>query len=348
MSGYFRNLTVKTLCLKEVRHGLLAEGGSMQQGLAGILPLVVALLMGIVGGAVLVNMLLGARVRALITDTHSNSGMETIGLNKLVPPESHGALPDQEQIKELQTKLADTEAQVKSTEERCTQLEEKCALLEDKAAQAEEKCTKLQETAGQSEDPSTKISSLQDEVSALQTRLQEEGTRASTLSEQAARVSDLEQKEKDRSAEIENLKNEISRFEQRQKEDSSEIARLKQEVSEFEHTHKEDSGEIDRLKQELSGFREKWEASVGHIEEQQKAIDRIEAEKAEWFSKRDQLLQEHEGLRANLTDLNGLLDAEHEQTAEKLVLLEKAKEQLSITFKCLASEMVKEQAVGQS
>jgi len=102
------------------------------------------------------------------------------------------------------------------------------------------------------------------------------------------------------------------------------------------------------LKREISDFREKWEASVGHIEEQQRAIDRIEAEKAELFSKRDQLLQEHEGLRANLADLNGLLDAEREQTAEKLVLLEKAKEQLSNTFKWLASEMVKEQAVGRS
>lgn len=299
----------------------------MQQGLAGILPLVVALLMGIIGGGVLVNMLLGARIRALLTDTHNNSGVETIGLNKLAPPESHEGLTDQGQIKELRNKLTDTEAQLKSTEERCAQLEEKCAQLEDKSAQAEEKCATLQDSSGQSEEQSSKMSSLQEEISSLQSRLQEEETRVSTLSAQAVRVSELEQKEKD---------------------DSTEIERLKQEISDFEQKQKDDSAEIDRLKREISDFREKWEASVGHIEEQQKEIDRIEAEKAELFSKRDQLLQEHEGLRANLTDLNGLLDAEREQTAEKLVLLEKAKEQLSNTFKCLASELVKEQPVGQS
>lgn len=320
----------------------------MQQGLAGILPLVVALLMGIIGGGILVNMLLGARIRALITDTHSSSGVETIGLNKLAPPESQEALSDQGQIKELRTKLTDTEAQLKSTEERCGQLEEKCAQLEDKSAQTEEKCAKLQDASGQSEEESSKISSLQEEIASLQTRLQEEGTRVSTLSEQAARVSELEQREKDGSTEVERLKQEISDFEQKQKDDSAEIQGLKLEVSQFEHKQKDDSAEIDRLKQEVSDFQEKWEASVGHIEEQQKAIDRIEAEKSELFSKRDQLLQEHEGLRANLADLNGLLDAEREQTAEKLVLLEKAKEQLSNTFKCLASELVKEQAVGQS
>ncbi len=318
--------------------------------------------MGIVGGAVLVNMLLGARVRALITDTSGGSGVETMGLNKLTPAESHPVATDQGQLKELQTKLSATEFQLKTTEERCSILEDKCAQLEDKSAQAEEKCAKLQEASGQpaatpeqSEEQTSKTSALQAEISSLQTRLEEETTRTSTLSEQAARVPELEQKQKDDSAEIERLKTEqaerVSELEQKQKDDSAKIESLKREqatrVAELEKKQKDDSTEIERLKKELSGFREKWEASVGHIEEQQKSIDRIEAEKAELFSKRDQMLQEHEGLRANLTDLNGLLDAEREQTAEKLVLLEKAKEQLSNTFKCLASEMVKEQAVKE-
>jgi DNA recombination protein RmuC len=310
----------------------------MQLGLAGILPLVVALLMGIVGGAVLVNMLLGARVRALITDTSGSSGVETMGLNKLVPAESHPIVPDQGPLTELQTKLSATEVQLKTTEERCSILEEKCAQLADKSAQAEEKCAKLQEPSGspaatpaQAEEQSSRISALQQEVSSLQSRLQEEEKRASTLSEEAARVPALEQKEKDNTAEIERLK-------------AEKAAR----VLEQEQKQKDDSAQIDRMTQEIAEFREKWQASVGRIEEQQKSIERIEAEKAELFSKRDQLLQEHEGLRANLTDLNGLLDAERQHTAEKLVLLEKAKEQLSNTFKCLASEMVKEQAVGQS
>ena len=335
----------------------------MQQGFAGILPLLVALLMGIVGGAVLVNMLLGARVRALITDTSGSSGVETMGLNKLVPAESHPVASEEGRLEELKTKLTATELQLKTTEDRCSILEEKCAQLEDKSAQAEEKCAKLNETpsqsadtSDQSEETSSKISALQEEISSLQTRLEQEEKRASTLSEEAARVPELEQKQKDNSTEVERLKSEqaarVSQLEQKQKDASAEIERLKKEqaagVSELEQTQKDHSAETERLKKEISGLREKWEASVGHIEEQQKSIDRIEAEKAELFSKRDQLLQEHEGLRANLADLNGLLDAEREQTAEKMVLLEKAKEQLSNTFKCLASEMVKEQAVGQS
>ena len=44
----------------------------MQQGFSPILPLAVALLIGIVGGAVLVNILLGSRIRSLLPE-HSDS-----------------------------------------------------------------------------------------------------------------------------------------------------------------------------------------------------------------------------------------------------------------------------------
>ncbi len=287
----------------------------MQQGLAGILPLVVALLMGIVGGAVLVNMLLGARIRSLIPDMSHSSPVETIGLDKLVPSEVREVGSDHDRIQQLEAKLAASDVQLKASEEKCAELTDKCAQLEDKFAQSEEKFAKLQENSTQPEDQESKISaiqaehesrvsSLEKEISSLQERLKDGEERESALSEKASRVAKLEQQQKDNSQEIE------------------------------------------RLKQAVADSHEKWEASVAQIEKQQEAIERIEAEKSELFTKRDQMLQEHEGLRSNLSELNGLLDAERDHTTEKLVLLERAKEQLSNTFKCLASEMVEEKVVA--
>jgi DNA recombination protein RmuC len=299
----------------------------MQQGLAGILPLVVALLMGIVGGAVLVNMLIGARIRSMLPDiTHANT-VETMGLDKLAAPaEVHQVVPDRDQIQQLEAKLATSETQLKTSEEKRAELADKVAQLEDKFAQSEERVAKLQETSSK---PEAELSPTVDQdakISVLQAE------HASAISSMEKEISSLQERLQERSKESEERESALE-------EKVSLVAKLEQQ-------QKDDSAEIARLKQDAKDSRDKWEASVAQVEKQQKAIERIETEKSELFTKRDQMLQEHEGLRANLSELNSLLDAERDHTTEKLVLLERAKEQLSNTFKCLASEMVEEKVVA--
>ena len=141
----------------------------MQQGLAGILPLVVALLMGIVGGAVLVNMLLGARIRSLLPDMSHSPAVETMGLDKLAaPPDVREVAPERDQIQQLEAKLATSETQLKAAEEKRGELADKVAQLEDKVAQSEEKVTKLQETSSQPEGEPSKAEDQDAKISALQ------------------------------------------------------------------------------------------------------------------------------------------------------------------------------------
>ena len=81
------------------------------------------------------------------------------------------------------------------------------------------------------------------------------------------------------------------------------------------------------------------------METQRKSIERGETERAELSAKRDQLLEEQEGLRTKLAELTTVLAAEREQTTEKLALLDKAKEQLADAFKSLANDILEEKSV---
>ncbi len=175
----------------------------------------------------------------------------------------------------METKLAESDAELNASKEHCAQLAERAS----------------------------RIPSLENQVSSLQTRFEEEGTRASTLAEQAALLPELRQSQQNALVEAQ------------------------------------------QLNEQFADLREKWGASESKVETQRKLIERGETERAELSAKRDQLLQEQEGLRTKLAELTTVLAAEREQVAEKLALLDKAKEQLADTFKSLANDILEEKSI---
>lgn len=247
----------------------------MEQQLSGMVPLAIALLLGIVGGTILARLALKHRIQAATIEARSDSQLEIARLTERVSSVNCEASRQQAQIGELEAKLAESVGQLDASKAQCAQLAERAS----------------------------RISSLESQVSSLQTRVQEESTRASTLAEQAARVPELQQ--------------------------SWQNALL----------------EIQQLNKQLADLREKWGASESKVETQRKSIESSEAEKAELSARRDHLLQEQQALRTKLAELSTVLAAEREQTTEKLALLDKAKEQLSDTFKSLASEIFEEKSI---
>ena len=247
----------------------------MLQQLSGMVPLALALLFGLFGGAILAHLVLRRRIQTAPIEARSDSQLEIVRLTERVSSFNGEISRQQAQIHELEAKLAESVAELNASKEQCAQLAERAS----------------------------RISSLENQVSSLQTRVEEEGTRASTLAEQAAQLPELRQ--------------------------SQQKALV----------------ETQQLNKQLADLREKWGASESKVETQRKLMERGEAERAELSARRDQLLQEQEGLRTKLAELTTVLAAEREQAMEKLALLDKAKEQLSDTFKSLANDILEEKSI---
>lgn len=247
----------------------------MEQQLSGMIPLAVALLFGLFGGAILAHLVLKRRIQTATIEARSDSQLEIARLTERVSSFNSEVFRQQAQIQELEAKLGESVAELNTSKEQCAQLAERAS----------------------------RIPSLENQVSSLQTRVEEEGTRASTLAEQAALLPELRQSQQNALVETQ------------------------------------------QLNKQLADLREKWGASESKVETQRKSIERGEAEKAELSARRDQLLQEQEGLRTKLAELTTILAAEREQTTEKLALLDKAKEQLADTFKSLANDILEEKSI---
>ena len=247
----------------------------MEQQLSAMVPLAVALLFGLFGGAILAHLVLRRRIQTATIEARSDSQLEIARLTERVSSFNSEVSRQQAQIQELEAKLGESVAELNASKEQCAQLAERAS----------------------------RIPSLENQVSSLQTRVEEEGTRASTLAEQAALLPELRQSQQNALVETQ------------------------------------------QLNKQLADLREKWGASESKVETQRKSIERGEAEKAELSARRDQLLQEQEGLRTKLAELTTILAAEREQTTEKLALLDKAKEQLADTFKSLANDILEEKSI---
>ncbi len=247
----------------------------MQQGLSGMTPLVIMLVLGVVGGAILASFLLKYRIRAAIVEAQSGSQLEIARLTERITSVNSEVARQQAQIRELETKAAETGVQLDASKAQCAQLAERAS----------------------------RVAGLESQVSGLQVRVQGESARASTLAEQAARVPELQQSQQTALAEIQQLNNQIA------------------------------------------DLRQKWGASESTVESQRTAMERTVAERVELSAKRDQLLQDQDDLRTKLAEITTILTAEREQTREKLALLDTAKEQLTDTFKSLASEILEEKSI---
>ncbi|GAB1235558.1 DNA recombination protein RmuC [Ferrigenium sp. UT5] len=76
----------------------------------------------------------------------------------------------------------------------------------------------------------------------------------------------------------------------------------------------------------------------------QETSKRLEMEKENLAAVRDQLIQERQGLNSRVAEQNAMLEAERVQNAEKLQLLNHAREEMSNQFKVLANEILEEKS----
>lgn len=100
----------------------------------------------------------------------------------------------------------------------------------------------------------------------------------------------------------------------------------------------------EQLKQELADLREKLGAEESTTSAQHARISGLESELSELTTKRDKLLTDQEQLKIQVAELNTSIEAERRQSAEKLALLNEAKDQLSASFKALANDILEEKS----
>src|ERR1019366_8503771 len=102
--------------------------------------------------------------------------------------------------------------------------------------------------------------------------------------------------------------------------------------------------EKQKLHEEIAGLREQLGASSAKLSGQEQRIGRLETERSQLVGKRDELINENKDLQAELAKMTAVLTAEQEQGAEKLALLNGAKEQLRAAFTCLANDILETKA----
>lgn len=283
----------------------------------GLLLLVVALLVGIVGGAVVVNIVLGSRIKALLPETAQRQEPSSL-FNQPFSSSNYEVVRQRDEIQALRTKLVDSSTQLDKAKQQCAQLEQQVARLPELEKEMGELQARVQDATGQSD-------------------LFKQGAKAAETEKEEARVAELEEQAA-RVPELEELAARVADFEQQATR-----------VAELEEKQKTDSAEMELLNKEIATLKENLEASTAKTEEQQKALESLEAEKAELSCEHDELVKEHDQLlkeqdelNANLAELTASIDTEREEKAEKLALLERAKEQLAHTLQCLTGEVVHE------
>jgi|SRR5271157_4234930 len=220
----------------------------MQQGLSGMLPLAIALVLGVIGGATLASLLLKPRIRTAIAEATSDSQLEIARLTERVSSVSGETARQQEQIRELEGKLTESGVQLDSSKAQCAQLAERAS----------------------------RIPSLEGQVSSLQVRLEEESTRASTLAEQAARVPELQQSQRDASAEVQQLNRQIADLREKWGASESTVEAQRKAIEQFAGDKAELTAKHDQLLQEQGELRAKLtELSTVLASEREQAAENL-------------------------------------------------------------------------
>ena len=183
----------------------------MEQQLFGMVPLAIALLLGVVGGAIFARLVLKRRIQTATIEAKSDSQLEIARLTERVSSVNSEVARQQAQIGDLQAKLAESVRQLDASKAQCAQLAERAS----------------------------RIPSLESQVSSLQTRVQEEGVRASSLAEQAARVPELQQSQQNALLEIQQLNKQLADLREKwgASESKAEVQRKAIERSEAEKSN---------------------------------------------------------------------------------------------------------------
>lgn len=130
-------------------------------------------------------------------------------------------------------------------------------------------------------------------------------------------------------------------------EKASQVASLTEQSSRLPNLESQlgtAAAETQRLNQELADLREKAGGLGSTLAAQKEERDRLESERAAFETKRNELTEAVENLKTQLAALTTELNAERRLSAEKLALLNGAKEELSNRFKALANDILEEKA----
>lgn len=324
------------------------------------LPLAVALLMGIVGGAVLVNILIGSRMRALLPNPANNNALT---ISPVI--DAHGA-EAQAQVKSLQTKLATADRDLEAAKKRCAELEEQNArvgTLEKQLASLRNADPNAEPLEGSALDQAIRVSELEQKERAASADVERLNKELSELREKLAdsslsadeRQTKLETLEKEKieftskleqsAADSKKLTNELAELRAKLEtsttsagEFQKKIESLEKEKLDLTSKQEQSTTESKKLTQELAELREKLEASGKQIKAMQKNITQLESEKAEASRKHDSLLAEQQQLKTQVADLGSQVQSERKLMTEKAALLDKARKQLATTLQLIGTE----------
>src|SRR5579875_2488995 len=171
-------------------------------------------------------------------------------------------------------------------------------------------------------------SEIQIEMARVSERLSAQTTQLDTL---RSSLEAAEAKSRDLQQQLETLQGESVRFEERAKR-----------LPDLEEQARRVSTENEQVQRELSGLREKLRRAESTISAQQGRLAELDGEISRLSAERDKLLADQGESKAQMAELNALIEAERVQSAEKLALLTEAKDQLTATFKALANDILEE------
>jgi DNA recombination protein RmuC len=140
---------------------------------------------------------------------------------------------------------------------------------------------------------------------------------------------------------------ELSSLKAEQGSQIAQLARLNEQCKRLPELTDERDEARDRSTQldaEIADLRQRLGSYESSDESQQKRIVRVEQDLAELGAKHEEALNEQLRLASQLAAAEKALEAEEKQTAEKLALLEGAREQLSNQFKSLANDILEEKS----
>jgi DNA recombination protein RmuC len=193
-----------------------------------------------------------------------------------------------------------------------------------------------------------RMSSANNEITRQQMQIRKLDAKAGGCATQLDASKALCAQLEERASRVPSLESQVFSLQARMQEESTRASTLAEQAArmpELQQGQQNAVVEIQELNKQIADLREKWAASESKAEVLRESIERSETERSELSAKRDHLLQEQETLRSKLAELGTVLTAEREQTTEKLALLDKAKEQLSDTFKSLAGEILEEKSI---
>jgi DNA recombination protein RmuC len=162
----------------------------------------------------------------------------------------------------------------------------------------------------------------------LQGLIEKLGDERARLDERANRVPGLESQLAQNGTELQKQASRAAALE----EQAARLPVLEQSL-ELETRDKE------QLKLHLADLREKLGGADSTMKGQQDRIAGLEADLSLVTDRREQLLVDQQQLKTQIAQLTTSIEAERNQTAEKLALLSEAKEQLTTSFKSLANEI---------